>query len=98
MPKFIQFFASFDKARLIQFAKFYSKDFSDVELLTLSDQLENFVMDVRTSVDFSDLKRISDLAQKMVETKKDIGYPLIYRLFGLNFVCCDSHSRERFLL
>ena len=63
-------FASFYKARLIQFAKFYSKDFPDVELLALSDQLENFVTNVHTSVDFLDLKGINDLAQKMVETRK----------------------------
>ncbi|XP_057506609.1 uncharacterized protein LOC130789836 [Actinidia eriantha] len=79
-------FASFDRAKLIQFSKFYSKDFSDIELLALSDQLENFVMDVRTSVDFSDLKGISDLAQNMVETKKDIGYPLVYRLLTLALI------------
>ena len=59
-------FVSFDLARLIQFAKFYYKDFSDFEFLALSDQLENFVMGVRTSVKFSDLKGINDLAQKMV--------------------------------
>ena len=57
-----------------------------IELLTLSDQLENFVMDICTSCDFLDLKGISDLAQKMVETKKDIGYPLVYRFLNLTLI------------
>ena len=43
-------------------------------------------MDARTSVDFLDLKGISDLAQKMVETKKDIRYPLVYRLLTLALI------------
>ena len=55
-------FASFDRARLIQFAKFYYKDFSNIEFLTLSNQLENFVRDVRTNVEFSNLKGIGNLA------------------------------------
>ena len=67
---------------LIQFVKFYYKDFSYVEFLTLSDQLDNFVMNVSISVEFADLKGFSDFAWKMVETKKDIGL-LVYRLLTL---------------
>ena len=43
-----------------------------LSFLALSDQLENFFMDVHTSVEFSDLKGINNLARKMVETKKNI--------------------------
>ncbi|KAL5730797.1 hypothetical protein ACHQM5_003589 [Ranunculus cassubicifolius] len=40
-------FASFDNGKLIRFAQFYPADFSEMDLLVLSDQLENFVCDVR---------------------------------------------------
>jgi len=79
-------FASFDKERLNRFAEFYPKDFSDIELLAFPDQLENFVIDVRSSVEFSSLTGIGDLAKKMVETQRDIGYPLVYKLLKLALV------------
>ncbi|XP_058181281.1 uncharacterized protein LOC131299720 [Rhododendron vialii] len=79
-------FASFDEQRLNRFAKFYPKDFSCIELLAILDQLENFIIDVRSSFEFSNLKGIGDLAQKMVETRRDIGYPLVYKLLKLALV------------
>ena len=57
-------------------------------------------MDVCLSVDFLDLKGISDLAQNMVETKK--GYRISFGLqtsnFEPNFACCDNHVEIFFLL
>ncbi|KAL7001672.1 hypothetical protein U1Q18_052392 [Sarracenia purpurea var. burkii] len=79
-------FAAFDKERLIRFIEFYPKDFSDIERLAISDQLENFIMDVRSTLEFLDLKGISDLAQMMVKTRKNIGYPLVYRLLTLALI------------
>ena len=40
-------------------------------------------MDVRDHPDFSDLKSIGDLSQRMIETKKDVVYPLVYYLLKL---------------
>ena len=79
-------FLAFDKNRLIQFAKYYPKDFSDIELMVLDVQLQTYIMDVRVSKQFLGLKNIGDLAQKMVETKKNGVYPLVYRLVTLALI------------
>ena len=42
-------FAAFDKQMLIRFAQLYPKDFSHVELLAFSNQIENFIIDVRSN-------------------------------------------------
>ena len=52
--------------------------FSPIELVVLNDQLETYIIDMRSSSEFFDLKGIGDLAQKIVETKKYIVYPLVY--------------------
>ena len=54
--------------------------------MVLNDQLETYIIDVRLNVQFSNLKGICDLAQKMVETKKRIVYPLVYLLITLALV------------
>uniref|UniRef100_A0A2N9GA43 TTF-type domain-containing protein n=1 Tax=Fagus sylvatica TaxID=28930 RepID=A0A2N9GA43_FAGSY len=77
------FFATFDKQKLIRLAQFYPEDFSSSELMILSDQLDNYIFDVRSSIEFSKLEGICDLAQKMVETKKNVVYPLVYLLVTL---------------
>ena len=48
--------------------------------MILSDQLDNYIFDVHSSIEFSKLEGICDLAQKMVETKKNVVYPLVYLL------------------
>ena len=40
-------------------------------------------MDVRTSIEFSNLKKINDLARKLVETKKGIRYHWFIKLLTL---------------
>ena len=79
-------FLAFDKNKLIQFAKYYPEDFSDIELIVLDDQLQTYIIDVRVSKQFLGLKNIGDLAQKMVETKKNGVYPLVYRLITLALI------------
>ena len=71
------FFATFDKQKLIRLTQFYSKDFSSLKLMILSDQFDNYIFYVRSSIEFSKLEEICDLAQKMVETKKNVIYPLV---------------------
>ena len=79
-------FLAFDKNRLIQFAKYYPEDFSDIELMILDDQLQTYIMDVWVSNQFFGLKNVGDLAQKIVETKKNDVYPLVYRLVTLALI------------
>jgi hypothetical protein len=77
------FFATFDKQKLIRLAQFYPRDFSSSKLMILSDQLDNYIFDVRSNIEFSKLEGICDLSQKMVETKKNGVYPLVYLLVSL---------------
>ena len=79
-------FSAFDKQKLIRLAEFYPNEFSAVELSILDDQLETYIVDMRSSNEFSQVKGISDLAQKMVEKKRDIVYPLVYLLVTLALI------------
>ncbi|QHN95112.1 Zinc finger MYM-type protein [Arachis hypogaea] len=63
-------FFAFDKEKLIQLAQFYPLEFSSTQLLALDSQLENFILDVRSDDQFSDLNGIGALSQKLVETRK----------------------------
>ena len=78
-----QFYA-FDKHKLIRLAHFYPRDYSPIKLLALEDQLENYIADMRSSIEFSELNGLTELAQKMVEKKKkDKVFPLVYLLLTL---------------
>ncbi|KAL5561455.1 hypothetical protein UlMin_031202 [Ulmus minor] len=79
-------FAAFDKKRLIHFAEYYPKDFSTIELLVLSDQLETYIVDMLSSNVFLELKSIVDLAQTLVQTRRNDVYPLVYRLVTLSLL------------
>ncbi|KAL5571482.1 hypothetical protein UlMin_021079 [Ulmus minor] len=79
-------FAAFDKKRLIHFAEYYPKDFSTIELLVLSDQLETYIADMLSSNVFLELKSIGDLTQTLVQTRRNDVYPLVYRLVTLSLL------------
>ena len=79
-------FSSFDKKKMVRLAELYPKEFSSVELLVLHDQLDTYIVDMRSSNDFSRLNGISDLAQKMVETGRNKVYPLVYLLLTLALI------------
>ncbi|KAK1560300.1 hypothetical protein Q3G72_024869 [Acer saccharum] len=49
-----QFYA-FDKHKLIRLAHFYLRDYSHIKLLALEDQLENYIADMRSSIEFLEL-------------------------------------------
>ncbi|XP_050111819.1 uncharacterized protein LOC126590398 [Malus sylvestris] len=79
-------FSAFDIEKLVRLAKFYPKDFSDMELTLLEDELKNYIFDMRLHNEFSTLKGINNLAQKLVETKRDRQYPLVYLLVKLALI------------
>ncbi|XP_016199075.1 uncharacterized protein LOC107640039 [Arachis ipaensis] len=79
-------FFAFDNEKLIQLAQFYPLEFSSTQLLTLDSQLENFILDVRSDDQFSNLKGIGALSEKLVETRKNIVYPLVFLLSKLALV------------
>ncbi|XP_052291975.1 uncharacterized protein LOC102612274 [Citrus sinensis] len=76
-------FAAFNKEKLLRLAQLYPKDFSQVDLMALDTQLDVYIMDMQSSVEFSELNGISDLAQKMVETNKHKVFSLVYLLVTL---------------
>ena len=51
--------------------------------MALDNQLQNYIVDMRSSNEFFELKGIGDLTRKLVETKKDIVYLLVYLLVKL---------------
>ncbi|XP_031256009.1 uncharacterized protein LOC116113999 [Pistacia vera] len=79
-------FAAFDKQKLIRLAEFYPKDFSATKLMALEIQLEVYIMDMRSSIEFLELEGIGDLAKKLVETKKHNVYTLVYSLISLALI------------
>ena len=79
-------FLAFDKEKLVRLAQFYPKEFSSLELMILSNQLDSYIIDMRYSIEFSNLLGIGDLAQKMVVTKKHVVYPLVYLLVTLALI------------
>ncbi|KAI5334374.1 hypothetical protein L3X38_024507 [Prunus dulcis] len=76
-------FSSFDKQKLIWLAQIYPNDFSTEELKVLKDQLQTYIDDMHSNTNFSGLQGIATLAKKLVETKKDKPYPLVYLLIKL---------------
>jgi hypothetical protein len=55
-------FTSLNKEKLIRLAQFYLNDFSAVQLITLDNQLETYIFDMRSSDEFATLKGIGQLA------------------------------------
>jgi hypothetical protein len=43
----------------------------------LDNQLETYIIDMRSSEEYATLKGIRQLVEKMLEMKKDITYPLV---------------------
>ena len=52
----------------------------------LDNQLETYIQDMQSTEEFSALKGIGQLAEKMVEMKKNVSYPLVYSLVTLTLI------------
>lgn len=79
-------FSSFNQEKLLQLAQFYPEDFSEMDQVLLTNQLDNFIYDVRNDNSFSELQNIGELAIKMVRTHRNTAYPLVYRLIEIVLV------------
>ncbi|VFQ90368.1 unnamed protein product [Cuscuta campestris] len=64
-------------------ADFYPREFSEVDIKILENQLENYILDVRTDSRFAALNGLVDLSMKMGSTKKDMTYQHVYTLIRL---------------
>lgn len=76
-------FAAYDKEKLIRLAQFYPQDFSMTDLALLGNQLETYILDVRSATEFSTLNGIGSLAEKLVQTQRSVVYRLVYLLVKL---------------
>ena len=76
-------FVAFDKEKLIRLVKFYPFDFLGTDILALDSQLQNYVFDIRSNDFFLELQGVSELAEKLVNTRKHETYPLICLLVKL---------------
>ncbi|KAL5714274.1 hypothetical protein ACHQM5_016258 [Ranunculus cassubicifolius] len=79
-------FSAYDKSKLITLAQRYPRDFSEPELIILSDELETYIYDVRSTESLCQIQGVSGLAKEMVRTKKSVVYPLVYLLITLALV------------
>ncbi|XP_075077354.1 uncharacterized protein LOC142164081 [Nicotiana tabacum] len=72
-------FSSFDINKILMMTELYPDDFDENIMLTLKNQLETYIVDIR-DVDerFSNLQGL--LSETLVKTKKYLNYPFVFRL------------------
>nr|XP_016502888.1 PREDICTED: zinc finger MYM-type protein 1-like [Nicotiana tabacum] len=71
----IDSFSSFD----IKMAKLYPDDFDEVNMGALENQLATYIIDIRDIDErFSNLNGLCDLSRKLVQTKKNLNFPLVF--------------------
>ncbi|XP_049378065.1 uncharacterized protein LOC125853348 [Solanum stenotomum] len=74
-------FSNFDMENILRLAELYPDDFDKYSIVDLRFQLENYIVDVRDhDKRFFSLKGLFNLSKILVETKKHITYPLVFRL------------------
>ncbi|KAI0497630.1 hypothetical protein KFK09_020863 [Dendrobium nobile] len=76
-------FRAYDERKLICLAELYPSDFFIIDVIALKNQLATYIIDMRTSEEFSSLRSIADLAKQIVKFKKNDVYPLVYKLITL---------------
>lgn len=76
-------FSSFDTSKLLRLAEFYPSEFSSVDLLHFEFQLGNYIEDIRHDDRFWNLKNLTELSMKLVETKKHLVHSKVYLLLKL---------------
>ena len=94
-------FFVFNKEKLICLAHFYLNEFSIIDLMVLSDQLDTYIINLCNDDEFSDIKGIVRLAKKIVKTKNDnlervfqIG-KYVYKIV-ITSIGCNCYSEESF--
>jgi len=76
-------FASFGAQKLRRLADFYPNDFSDLDLLKLELQLDNYIDDIKEEDSFKCLTNLVDLSVKLVQTGRHNVYDMVYNLLKL---------------
>jgi hypothetical protein len=57
-----------------------------VDLIVLGDQLNTYIIDLRGDDKFPNIESTASLAEKMVKTKKNLIFPLVYMLIKLSLL------------
>ncbi|XP_061943830.1 uncharacterized protein LOC133668101 [Populus nigra] len=57
-----------------------------MDLMVLGDQLDTYIIDLRGDDEFSGIEGIASLIEKMVKTKKNLIFPLVYMLIKLSLL------------
>ncbi|KAJ6946256.1 hypothetical protein NC651_001114 [Populus alba x Populus x berolinensis] len=76
----------FNKEKLICLALFYRSEFSIVDLIVLDDQLDTYIIDLHGDDEFFGIECIASIVEKMVKTKKNLIFPLVYMLIKLSLL------------
>ncbi|XP_076950751.1 uncharacterized protein LOC143623804 [Bidens hawaiensis] len=79
-------FRAFNAQKILRLAELYPRDFSYEERENLIIELDNYIINLKGDEMFANMNGVSNLAQKMVETNKHLGYPLVNRLLKLTQV------------
>ena len=80
------FFSTFNKEKLICLALFYHSEFSIADLIVLGDQLDTYIIDLHGDDEFFGIECIASIVEKMVKTKKNLIFPLVYMLIKLSLL------------
>ncbi|XP_075074630.1 uncharacterized protein LOC142162207 [Nicotiana tabacum] len=80
------FFANYDKERIMKLAKLYAHEYRISKLDDLSYELDNYIFYVREDIYFSNLKGLGDLSETLVETELHKIWGLIYLLVKLSLI------------
>jgi hypothetical protein len=57
-----------------------------VDLIVLGDQLDTYIIDLRGNDEFSSIEGIASFVEKMVKTKKNLIFPLVYMFIKLSLL------------
>jgi hypothetical protein len=79
----VESYAACDKDKLVKLAHFYPEDFSTFELGLLPFQLANFFGIMHRDERLREVKTLAELAVKLVETRWDSIFYVVYRLLKL---------------
>ena len=79
-------FSTFNEEKLIRLAHFYPNEFSIVDFMALGDQLDMYIIDLHGDDEFFGIEGIANLAEKMVKTKKNLIFLLVYMLIKLSLL------------
>ncbi|GAV68424.1 Dimer_Tnp_hAT domain-containing protein, partial [Cephalotus follicularis] len=79
----INHFLAFNTEDLVSFVKFYPNDFYTSDLIELKNQLETYIIDMSSDIEFTEVNGVGELAKRMKEKNKDKVYPLVYMLLKL---------------